>query len=259
MHPLWNDPEGAEYREPFFGAGAVGVQLFKKLPRKYRVWINDADPGIAAMWRTVKNNPRELCNKVDSFIPRAEYFELYKAEDGRQDIDDIEAGFRKLALHRISFSGLGAMAGSAIGGKNQNNEKYPVGCRWRPDKIQREIGIISKRMNQFAAFRITSGDYAPLVETADDRCFVYLDPPYYEKGSQLYKYSMDDADHVRLANMLKSSPCKWVLSYDDHPRIRELYDWAAFHNIHLTYTISNKHDDGTRPKNREVVIVPIAA
>ena len=50
----------AEYREPFFGAGAVGLSLLAANPGIKRAWLNDADPAMAALWDVVIHNPTSL-------------------------------------------------------------------------------------------------------------------------------------------------------------------------------------------------------
>jgi DNA adenine methylase len=60
--------------------------------------------------------------------------------------------------------------------------------------------------------------------------FVYVDPPYYAQGKNLYRHSYTDADHVALAAFLRGQGYPWLLSYDNHPRIRELY---AFNQLQL--------------------------
>ena len=50
-------------------------------------------------------------------------------------------------------------------------------------------------------------------------------PPIYGPTADV---TWSDADHVRLRDALKHKN-NWVMSYDDHPRIRELYPTLAFH------------------------------
>lgn len=247
-----------EYREPFFGAGAVGFNVFKFIDRNTPVWINDADPAMVALWSTVRKSPADLMAKVEAFVPTADAFYKFKDEDGRADLPAAESALRKLALHRMSFSGMGAMAGGPIGGRFQENEKYTVDCRWNAQHIKQEVAKSHRLMRSLVNLRITCGDFAPLVDGAPAGCFIYLDPPYYEKGPELYKHSMTDADHVRLASSLSASRCRWLLSYDDHPRVRELYDGCEFRDLHVTYTTARSRAD-ERPKNREVVILPRAS
>lgn len=253
--PLMSDAARWEYREPFFGSGAVGFHVLDTIHKKCPLWLNDFDPDLAALWRTVLLNPSAIVEQITGFTPTAELFYEFKRLDGNEVGSEAERGFRKLALHRMSVSGFGAMSGGPIGGRFQTNEKYNVGCRWPAEKMKYEIVLLHRRMRKFRDVRFTELDFERLIVGAPDECFIYLDPPYYEKGPQLYKYSMSDDDHRRLCGALKSVGCKWVLSYDDHPFVRDLYDWAEIRELHVSY--SNAIARGAiRPKNKEVVIFP---
>jgi site-specific DNA-adenine methylase len=49
------------YCEPFFGSGAIGWQMLNQLPPSVQYFIiNDADHGIAAQWRAVRDTAKEL-------------------------------------------------------------------------------------------------------------------------------------------------------------------------------------------------------
>ncbi len=51
-----------------------------------------------------------------------------------------------------------------------------------------------------------------------------MDPPYF--GSVAYRRGVKPftlADHVDLAEMLHHVEWKWLLTYNDHPKVRELY------------------------------------
>lgn len=244
-----------EYREPFFGAGAIGFEVLSVLMPECSIWLNDIDPGMVALWRTVRNDPKSLVRRCNSFKPSAKWFYEFKESDGDTSIDESKAAFRKLALHRMSFSGMGAMAGGPIGGRDQDNAKYDVACRWNAENIKLQVGRAHRLLMRFASLRITCLDWSRLTADATPETFIYLDPPYYEKGPQLYKYSMDDAAHARLADRLMSLNCRWLLSYDDHPRVRELYAGCEFRELKVTYTTATSRAP-SRPKNSEVVILP---
>lgn len=251
---LWSASLGWEYREPFFGGGGVGFRLLDILNRQCAVRINDADRGIAALWAAVRDEPAALCAMVNAFEPTVESFDKLKAADGEAVADDVEAGFAKLALHRISFSGLGAMAGGPLGGYGQATE-YKVGCRWNAKGICKEIRRLSETMNGFPCFRVTTGDFEVAMQGAAERCFVYLDPPYYEKGPELYRLSMEDDDHARLAHLLRNARFQWALSYDNHPYILSLYKWARVRDVHITYTTAVSQSPKRRAA-KEILITP---
>lgn len=250
---LWKSKAPDIYCEPFVGAGAAVISMMPTLPKNMELRLNDKDYWLVCMWVSVRDTPKELCEMITRFKPTGSAFYEFKEQDGDWSIDPIEAGFRKLALHQISFSGLGAMAGGPLGGKAQNNSKYNPECRWRPERLKRDVVALHHTMARFRHVEISCKDFDVVLGKLPPRSFVYLDPPYYEKGPILYKHSMDDADHARLARTLHASKWPWVLSYDDHPRIRELYQWAEFSDVNLTYTMATSKTD-RRPKNREVII-----
>ena len=254
---MFNQSVSYEYREPFFGAGAVGFELLKRLPSRCAVWLNDKDTSMAALWRAVAEQPKELCDLINAVEPSAELFYRLKDEDGRTDLPLCSIAVRKLALHRLSYSGLGYMSGGPLGGREQSSE-YNVDCRWNPETMRAEVNRLHKLLRQFDDVRITSLDFSELVSDAPTDCFTYMDPPYYEKGPQLYRYSMDQEDHAVLAMLLRKCRSEWVLSYDDHPEVRRLYSWAEIKPIEIRYVMA-KAQGLTRPKNHEVVITPKGA
>jgi DNA adenine methylase len=252
---LWQNQDW-EYREPFFGAGAIGFKILDWLGKQPnpRAWVNDIDFGLTCLWQTVLEAPDQLCDMIATFMPNAEDFYRFKELDGEPAIDYAVTGFRKLALHTMSFSGLGAMAGGPLGGKEQANAKYPVGCRWNAERLQEEVWELHDILARFPRhnLRITCKDFVELFKGAGRNVFIYCDPPYYEKGPQLYKYAMMEADHIRLRDACRGSQCQWVLSYDDHPKIREWYADYEPQPVASTYTIAV--GPNVRRKNQEIVI-----
>jgi DNA adenine methylase len=256
-YPLGSIGKSWEYREPFFGAGAVGVRVLKMLSAECRVWINDIDPHVAALWRAVYNEPHKLIDAFQAMTPSPDLFYRLKAEDGCGGLTDAEAGARKMLLHAMSRSGFGAKAGGPIGGRHQTNEKYPIGCRWNPDAREAETRRLHRLFRRFASFRVTCLDFAEVIADAAEDCFIYADPPYVKAGPQLYKHAFGGMDHARLAESLKACGGSWVLSYDEHELVRELYGWANIESITLTYTCAEAKEIARR-KNSEVIITPKA-
>ena len=77
----------------------------------------------------------------------------------------------------------------------------------------------------------------------------FLDPPYVEQGTALYEYAYDSRDHLRLAHRLNQCNASWVLTYDDVPLIRRLYQGRAQEPLHLN------HSAAVKRKSSEVLIL----
>jgi DNA adenine methylase len=226
-----------EYREVFFGGGSIGLDLEYATNN---AWINDFDKGLYCLWKSVKKHPDKLIYKIETFVPSVNYFDKFKKSlneisiTPKNDDDIVEIGFQKLAIHQISYSGLGTMSGGPLGGRDQKSD-YKIDCRWSPVYLAKNIRRISSLLQNT---KITCVDYSELILDTSKQAFVYLDPPYYEKGSQLYQHSFNEEQHKTLASLLKETPHQWLLSYDDCQFIRNLYDWAEIITIEANYSIA---------------------
>ena len=246
------------YCEPFVGSGAMLARVLLVLPPSAGVILGDRDVGIASFWRCLCDPAKteRLSRAVLNFTPTLDAFFRFKELDGTHDGDDVVTGFRKLALHQMSFSGVGAKAGGPIGGKGQRGV-YDVTCRFRPERHVANIASLRHRLAKLrGGVQVVHGDFAEALGRIPVRGgFAYLDPPYYLKGEQLYVHSMNPADHDRLAGLLRHAAFDWVLSYDDHPEVHALYrDWAEIRAFKMTATIETKKGAGARRKNHELVI-----
>jgi DNA adenine methylase len=82
---------------------------------------------------------------------------------------------------------------------------------------------------------------------------VYADPPYWVKGDMLYPEQMSSKDHETLAFLLLDRH-NWVLSYDDCPEVRAMYQDCKIIDLSARYCINGKKDNWEH-KN-ELLIVP---
>ena len=87
-----------------------------------------------------------------------------------------------------------------------------------------------------------------LVPTLPSKSLIYLYPPYYEKGSGLYRNFYNHEDHVRIAKKLESVHLPWIVSCDDVQPIKEIYSNYRQDEYILSYTAQDKR------KGSEVMI-----
>jgi len=229
-----------EYREPMVGGASIALMLLAH-PSVKKVWINDKDYSIACIWTAVTQYPDQLCNKISLFKPSVESFHEFqkflKSEKSEKSVDVIDVAFKKIALHQISYSGLGTKSGGPLGGSEQDSE-YTIDCRWNPRTIISRIKRLHKILKLKLRYGIcTSYDYEILLDSPEN-AVLYLDPPYFVKGDELYEVGFSKDDHKRLADMLVNLQSPWVLSYDDCEEIRKLYDWAVCREVSANYTIN---------------------
>jgi len=256
------DGDIVEFREPFFGGGSVGIDLLQKKSSSMfnsleKIWINDFDLGISCLWTSVIRHHQELKEKILNFTPSIDNFYdfqkflLNKIERPRNVIisksEMVDMAFKKIVIHQISYSGLGTMSGGPLGGRNQKSE-YKVDCRWSPKYLCKKIDKINNLFKNYEIFNemCSAEDFELLLHGCNS--LIYLDPPYYQQGCNLYQHSFSEIDHIRLSNALKKTNNKWVLSYDDCKQIRDLYNWAHIDIVEINYSIT-----GSRKKTELLI------
>jgi DNA adenine methylase len=140
-----------------------------------------------------------------------------------------------------------------------------VDSRWSPDRICRRIEECHR---QFGAVEVHGGgctnlDFADLIRDTSCDSLLYLDPPYYGKGNELYEVGFSVEDHERLASALAETKHHWVLSYDDCYAVRKLYHWACLKALDVKYSITTSKDRDTGQRlsrtGGELLIYPKAA
>jgi DNA adenine methylase len=221
------------YVEPFFGGGSVGLnEMLHRRMDQY--WINDIDVGVYCIWKAVKEWPQQLKELVRSYQPHQDHFPKLKQvlEIAPRGISDpqsvVRVGFVKLAIHKTTFNSLGARASQALGGAVQRKNK--VGRFWKVDEICGKVDDLHEVLKSCDA-RITNLDWYDVLADDSVPSFVYLDPPYVEQGPDMYRHQFAASEHLRLASALRATRHLWLMSYDDCPQIRQLYDWAEFRQI----------------------------
>lgn len=71
------------------------------------------------------------------------------------------------------------------------------------------------------------------------KAFINLDPPYVNKGAQLYKNAFCEADHRTLSELVKQCHRKWIVTYNICPLVAELYKPYRSSYLDVTYSIQS--------------------
>lgn len=236
------------YVEPFMGTGAAFFELVKSGVVS-KAALNDYDYAVTCVWNSVLKRPEQLKKLIRKHSPAVPLFyslkEFFKmAEDPKFPIKEYEIedlACKKILLHQMSYSGLGAMAGGPIGGKDQKSE-YDVGCRWSPDKIIKDIDECHSLLKsvELLGGEIFHDDFRFILNKIDLKdSIIYLDPPYFEKGEELYLKSFNQKDHDELFDFLikLGDNADWLLSYDNHEYIKQKYSKYVIETLKVVYSI----------------------
>jgi DNA adenine methylase len=159
-------------------------------------------------------------------------------------INDLDIAFATLYLNRCNRSGI--LSSGPIGGQEQSGQ-WKIDARFRKEDLINRIKIISKYKEHIKIYNYDAIVFLKkyLKKTGIDlkKSLIYLDPPYFEKGYQLYRKYFHESDHLTLHNFLKDeSRIRWILSYDDVKFISDLYKGKnsnGFSTNHFAYCTSS--------------------
>jgi DNA adenine methylase len=230
-----------EYVEPYAGGAAIALEL---LLQEYvsRIHINDISKPVYAFWRSVLYHTDELCRLVTDTALTVETWDLQKkvlANQGQHN--DIELGFAMFFLNRTNRSGI--LNGGIIGGRDQTGP-WKIDARFNARELVRRIVSVAKMKRRI---RLTGYDGLRFLRSGisrwPQRTLIYLDPPYYVKGRQLYYDFYDCHDHERVARFVRERIAhqKWVVSYDNVGPIRDLYRGVQRITYDVGYSARSSH------------------
>lgn len=114
-------------------------------------------------------------------------------------------------------------------------QPFDIRKLFRPDyRITRPYGECGHRKS---GFRNTHSHY--------DRpdAFFYADPPYFST-EDMYEVGFSWDDHVRLRDTLKNIKGRFLLSYNDCPEIRELYEGFSLFDFSRTHSMAQRYEAG---------------
>jgi DNA adenine methylase len=86
---------------------------------------------------------------------------------------------------------------------------------------------------------------------------VYLDPPYYVKGGELYENHYQHADHVEIAQLVTNKiKLPWIVSYDHVQEIRKMYRGYPSITYGISYSAQDRYKGAELMFFSEKLIVP---
>ena len=232
LSPFLETPH-TEFREAFVG----GASIFLGKASVLKNWINDIDKELINFYKVIANSQKKkhmyklLENEIASRERHAQVLRM-------EPIDDIQEAFKYFYLNRTSFSGI------------MNNPRwgYALGSSVIPD---RWTSIIEPVAEKLKSSKITTYDFRKvIISPSSQEVLIYVDPPYFQASKAIYKNEFSIQDHFDLRDLLKETKFKFILSYEDCSKIRELYKWANITKTNFTYFMS----EARRQVGHELII-----
>lgn len=229
-------PEGRVMVSPFIGGGSIELAL---AARGQEVFAFDAWKPLVNFWQHILAEHEAVCHEAPRWCPmdRDLYFRQRSISFG----DGAAEAARFYGLNRASFTGVFTQSGYS--GTRSTHSAVDALRAFRPP----------------ANLHVVEADFRLSIRFASRHGYtIYADPPYITDRQNLYgdkgKMHMN-FDHEGLAEALRQhvdgGRAGFLLSYNDHPTIRGLYeDWCEFIPMQWAYGMSKDS------KSNEVLIRP---
>lgn len=226
-----NGLEDGLYVEPYAGGAAVALELLLTGVVR-RIAINDFSRPVYTFWVAVLEHPQELARLIRETAVSMETRDRAKRVLLGGDAHGMDLAFATFFLNRTNRSGI--LNGGAIGGIDQTGP-WKIDARYNKEELIYRISKISKMRRRISLTNLDAIEFiSSQNSTWPSRTLVYLDPPYYEKGRDLYYNFYNHQDHVAVAlAAAQLRHVRWMVSYDDVAPIHLMYEQAPC----LRYTI----------------------
>jgi DNA adenine methylase len=221
------------------GAGIVWPLLFEEYVQ--RVYINDISKSLFAFWKSVLEDTETLCKLISDISVTIEEWNRQKnIQTKPEDHTLTEFGFSTFFLNRTNRSGI--LQGGIIGGKTQNGT-WKLDARFNKKDLIERIERIARYSNRISLYNLDASRFIEkILPGLPQKALVYLDPPYYVKGQELYENHYSPDDHVKLASLVSKKIIQpWIVSYDTAPKIMELYSGYRSIKYTLSYSAQGRY------------------
>jgi len=229
-----NGLDGGLYVEPYAGGAGAAMYLLAN-DHVERIAINDLDPVVHAFWWAVLNDTERFVALIhETPVTMDTWHEQRQVVTDPAQVDPTALGFATFFLNRTNRSGI--IKGGVIGGQKQVGN-YLIDARYNKEKLVKRIKKIGSLRERIQLFNVDAIELLEHPELElDDRSLIYLDPPYFEKGSQLYRNHYQPDDHQRIAQAVMEISTPWLVTYDNCHEIKALYQEAQGVEFSLHYS-----------------------
>jgi len=224
-----------EYFEVYAGGASIAIDLLlNEFVR--RVYINDIDLNIYSFWKSIAEETDQFCDLIRVIPLSVQEWETQRKrlfED--KTATTFQRGFATFYLNRTNISGI--LRGGLIGGRLQTGS-WKMDARFNRAALIDRIQRISRYKNRIAVENLDALVFLEKYKQRyTSRSLIFLDPPYYVKGKDLYLNHYSDSDHIAIKTYLSTlEDAKWLLTYDSVDRILDIYKERRLFTYKLNYS-----------------------
>ncbi|MBK0413632.1 DNA adenine methylase [Chromobacterium haemolyticum] len=227
-------PKHTCYVEPFCGAAAL---FFLKAPSKAEV-LNDINGEIVNLYRVVQHHLEEFIRHFKWSLTSRQIFKWLQATP-TETLTDIQRAARFYYLQKTAF------------GAKTENQTFGTMTTSAPRlnllRLEEELSAAHLRLSRTLIEHL---DWKSCIQRYDrPHTLFYADPPYWQTQGYGVPFPFDE--YVALAEIMRQCRGQFVLSINDHPAIREVFQDFYQERVSIRYTVGQ----GTARKEAGELII----
>lgn len=212
------------YVEPFVGMGGIFLKRRQQPPVEV---INDISGDVVTLYRILREHYPYFIDTLRWRITSRTEFERLVRERP-EDLADLQRAARFLYLQRLAFAG-------KVNRRNFGVDRRTAG-RFDVTKLEPLLADLHERLAGVVIERL---DYAELIRRYDGaETLFYLDPPYWDCEGDYGPDVFGRADFTQLAEQLSTIAGQFILSINDTPGARGVFNQFEIEEVETTYSIA---------------------
>jgi len=214
------------YAEPFVGMGGV---FFRRVERPRKEVINDINSEVVNLFRLLQRHYQQLLDVLKwQICSRAEFERLVAVDPAT--LTDLERAARFLYLQRASFGG--KVVGQNFGVSRSASARFD---------LTKLVPLLDDVHERLCGVDIERLPYDRLIRRYDTPgTLFYLDPPYWGCTDDYGADVFSEADFERLRELLKAIEGSFIMSINDRPEVRKIFEGFLIEEVTLNYRLSGK-------------------
>jgi DNA adenine methylase len=211
------------YVEVFCGGAAL--YFMRPAPADCEV-LNDINGDLVRLYRVLKYHLQEFVRQFEFAISSRQIFEWEKMTRP-ETLTDIQRAARFFYMQHHAF-------GAKVDGQNYGTVTTGIAglniCR-----IEESLTAAWRRLG---GTNVENLPWEDCIERYDrPHTFFYMDPPYWQTAGYGVPFEFDN--YERMASLMRTMKGKAMISINDHPDIRKVFDGLATMELDIKYSLSN--------------------
>lgn len=211
------------YAEVFVGMGGV---FFRRDMRPPAEVINDWSEDVSTFFRVVQHHYVPFLEYMRHQVTSRAGFEKLQRQDPAT-LTDLQRSARFLYLQRLAFGG--KVRGRHFGVNPAGPARFDV------TKIGPMIEAAHERLAGVVIERLPWSEFIARYDRPGT--LFYLDPPYYGCERDYGDGMFDRSEFARMAEQLRGTRGRFLLSLNDHPDVREIFAGFTIEGEEVRYSV----------------------